>query len=88
MEGDFIEAFLLWNENGPSDSVAQWVQRQGLTVTPLQAGLLISGTQDKFERAFVIDLANTEPPFELPVPQDLQEHVTSIGVRKRREPHL
>jgi hypothetical protein len=87
MNGDFIEALLLWNEKGSSDSVSQWLQKHGLTSIPMKTGLLITGTSKQFENVFSVDLKHTEPPLELPVPAEFKEHVASIVIPKRRQPY-
>ncbi len=87
MNDDFVESILLWNEKGSSNSVIQWLQEHGLSTTPMRAGLLITGRRERFETAFSVDLKNVEPPLKLPVPEELKEHVASIGIPKPRHPH-
>lgn len=88
MKEEFIEAFLRWNENGPSEMVKQWLQDRDITVVAMKTGLLITGTQDKFETVFSVNLTNAELPLQLPVPKELKAYVASIGIPKPRQPYI
>jgi hypothetical protein len=87
MNDEFIEVLLLWNEKGADTSVRQWLHHNGLSTTPLKAGLLISGTRAQFEMVFAVDLDHPQTLQDVKVPAELKEHVLSIGVPKRRQPY-
>lgn len=86
MNDEFIEALLVWNQKSANNLVGQWLQQQGLNITPMKAGLLISGTRDQFEIVFSVNLKDADTPIEIPVPVAIQEHVLSIGIPKQRQP--
>jgi hypothetical protein len=79
-----IEALLLWNERGDSDSVRQWFVDRGFDVTPMRAGLLIAGTKAQFETVLAVDLKDAEPPIQLPIPREITQHVASFGIPRPR----
>jgi hypothetical protein len=81
---DYIESLLVWNERGPSDSVRQWYVDRGFDVTPMRAGLLITGPKARFETALDVDLKDAEPPIQLPIPREVSEHVASFGIPRPR----
>lgn len=85
MNDDFIEALLLWSENGASDSVNQWLSDRSLNTIPMKAGLLITGSKRQIELAFAIDLTQAEPPIALPVPTEIKAYVASIEIPKPRQ---
>lgn len=87
MDPDYIEALLVWNERGGSDSVRRWFVDRGFNVMPMRAGLLISGPRSGFERALSVDLEGVEPPIELPIPREVREHVTSFVIPRPRRIH-
>jgi hypothetical protein len=87
MNAEFIEALMFWNENGSSNSVDLWLQQQGLTTMPMTAGILISGTRSQFEMVFAVDLKQSEPPLELPVPTEIAAHVATIEIPSYRQPY-
>lgn len=87
MNDEFIEALLVWNQQGADISVSQWLQQKGLNTTPMKAGLLIFGTRDQFEIVFSVKLKDADLPIEIPVPAEIQDHVLSIGIPKRRQPY-
>ena len=84
MDPDYIESLLVWNERGASDSVRQWFVDHGFNVTPMRAGLLITGPRDRFETLFGVDLKDAEPPIQLPIPRELSPHVASFGIPRPR----
>ncbi len=87
MVTDYLEAVLLWSEGGPSPRAAQYLERYGLTILPMAAGLLISGDRRQFEEAFQSDLSQIQTPFALPVPPELQTVVASIVIPGERRIH-
>jgi hypothetical protein len=84
MDTDFIESILVWNERGPSEAVRQWFIDRGFNVTPMRAGLLISGPRATFEASLSVNLRDVEPPVELPIPPEVRERVTSFGIPRPR----
>jgi len=84
MDPDFIEALLVWNERGSSEGVRQWFIDRDFNVTPMRAGLLISGSRATFEAALSVSLGDVEPPVELPTPPEVMEHVSSFGIPRPR----
>lgn len=84
MGRDYIEAILVWSENGPSPSAVEWFSKRGLTATPMRAGLLISGDRQTFDAVFSVGLQMLEPPVSLPIPAELMSVVSSITIPKPR----
>jgi hypothetical protein len=84
MDPVYIEALLVWNERGPSEAVRQWFVDRGFNVTPMRAGLLISGPRATFEAALSVNLRDVEPPVELHIPPEVREHVASFGIPRPR----
>ncbi len=84
MNQDYIEALLVWNERGSSDSARQWFVDRGFDVTPMRAGLLIAGPKTRFENSLEVDLKDAEPPIQLPIPREISQHVTSFGIPRPR----
>ena len=83
-EDEHVEAILIWSEAGSSEAAEQWLRGQGLALTRMTAGLLLSGRRSVFETAFGVALGGREGPVELPLPRELQGHVRSVGVPKVR----
>lgn len=80
MTNYFIEAILVWSDSDPSSDIQNWFVRQGLKVTPMQKGLLISGDQSVFEKAFQMGSLQPERPLSLPVPDEWSGEVLSITI--------
>ena len=55
--------------------VVRWLEQRDLTTLPLVVGLLAKGHNDAVREAFGV-----EPNGQLPVPEQLAEHVVSIYV--------
>jgi hypothetical protein len=87
MSDDFLEAILIWNTNGPSEAVLQWLQKRGLRLTPMKAGLLIAGTKAQFAATFSVGESSLVASSNIPVPEPLRNHVLSIGIPKPRQPY-
>ncbi len=85
MENDYIEAVLIWSETGRSEAAVRWFADHSFTTMSMKAGLLIAGSRACLEEAFNVDLAVSEPPITLPVPEALRESVSSIIIPKPRE---
>ena len=84
VDPDFIESILVLNERGSSERVQQWFIDRGFNVTPMRAGLLISGPRATFETALSVDLEDVELPVDLPIPPEVREHVSSFGIPRPR----
>ena len=82
MSEDHVEAILLWSAEGPSPAVERWFSDRGLAVTPMRAGLLVSGSRKVFERVFGVTLAGRDLPVSLPVPAPLGDAVAAISIRR------
>ena len=95
MSEDHVEAILLWSAQGPSPAAERWLSDRGLAVTPMQAGLLVSGRREAFEAAFGLSLAGRDLPVSLPVPvplgddccRDLNSSTTNLPPREIVEMH-
>lgn len=84
---DYIELFLKWKESGENRQAKAWLQKNGLSMLPMKNGLLITGSRDLIEKVFSVSLENKQPPFELPVPAELQPFVESITLPRPRSYH-
>lgn len=84
VENDYIEAFVIWSNKGRSEAAIRWLVDRGFRTMPMKAGLLINGSKARFEAAFDVDLAVSEPPITLSVPDALGEAVSSINIPKPR----
>lgn len=85
VENDYIEAVLIWSNKGRSEAAILWFVDRGFRTMPMKAGLLFSGSKACFEAAFDVDLAVSEPPITLSVPDALGEAVSSIIIPKPRK---
>ena len=88
MDPNYIEAILVWNQQGASEAVQQWFVERGFDVTPMRAGLLIAGPKARFETVLAVDLTDLEPPIQLPIPHDISAHVASFSIPKVPRYHL
>ena len=87
MNDDFIEAILLWLPGADQDAVRNWMREHNLQALTMQAGLLINGTGEDFQKAFSVDLTGAARPFSLPLPELLTRHVASITIPPPRKIH-
>lgn len=87
MTQEYLEAILVWTENGPSPVANQWLVDHGLQATPMRRGLLISGDCQHFEAAFQVDLKSLALPLAVSIPSELHDIVSSITVPKPPEYH-
>jgi hypothetical protein len=87
MDPNYVESILILNERGDSDAVRPWLVHRGFSVTPMRAGFLVSGPKDNFETTFSVDLAEAEPPIQLPIPREISRYVASFGIPKPRQVH-
>ncbi len=87
MAEQYTELFLKWTANGENAQVKAWLESHGLRALPMQRGLLIAGSRSRIEAAFSVSLENRQPPFELPIPAELQPYVASITLPRPRSYH-
>jgi hypothetical protein len=79
-DDDYIEAILVWSDQGPAPEVESWLRTHGFQTMEMAAGLLVTGTRRQFAEAFGIDPTARERPLELPVPDELRDKVASIMI--------
>ena len=60
--------------------VQQWFVDHGFCVTPMRAGLLVTGPKNRFETVLSLDLKDAQTPIPLPIPRELSPHVASFGI--------
>lgn len=85
--GDFYEVLLKWTPAGADPRVRDWLERQGMTAMSMKAGLLTIASPGQIEKSFGVAVEGAQPPFELPVPEELRSAVSSITVLKPRSYH-
>ncbi len=85
MDTDFLEAMAECADDDARRLANQWFSDQGLTVIHMRAGLLLSGDVATFERVFGLSLQDVTGPFELPVPQQVGQTVSWVGIPKPRQ---
>jgi hypothetical protein len=81
---DYIEAVLVMAPNGRTDHVRSWLEQRDLTVLPIQAGFLLTGSARAFTKAFHSDVQKLSGPAKLPIPDDLTEDVLTIEIPRPR----
>lgn len=86
MGQDFVEAFTKLKPGGASAAVRHWFEQQGLTVLPMQAGLMISGSADLFNRVFDCDVLTLGRPAQLSPPAAVAHDVELIEIPRPRYP--
>jgi hypothetical protein len=84
VDDDYIEAVLVMAPNGRVDRVRSWLEQRDLTVVPIQAGFLLTGSTKAFSKAFHSDVQKLSGPVKLPIPDDLREDVLSIEIPRPR----
>jgi hypothetical protein len=87
MAGDFFEVLLKWTPSGADSHVREWLERQGLTAMPMKAGMLTLASRSQIEKAFGVSLEDAQPPFELPIPEELRPYLSAVTVLKPRSYH-
>ena len=85
--GDFYEVLLKWTPSGADPHVREWLEGQGLTAMSMKAGMLTLASPSQIEKSFGVSVEGAQPPFELPVPDELRSSVSSITVLKPRSYH-
>jgi hypothetical protein len=81
-EADHVEVVFELRPGGDRAQVSRWLQDHGLDALPLVVGVLATGAREQFARAFGVD-----PGDDIPVPDELREHVTSISPVPRKDWH-
>jgi hypothetical protein len=79
-DDEYIEAILVWSDQGPSPEVESWLHAHGFETMEMAAGLLVTGTRRQFAAAFGVDPLVDERPLALPVPNELRDKVVSIMI--------
>jgi hypothetical protein len=79
-DDDYIEAILVWSDQGPSPEVESWLRAHGFQTIDMAAGLLVTGTRRQFAAAFGIEPTVRESPLALPVPDELRDKVASLMI--------
>jgi hypothetical protein len=82
-ERQHVEAVVELRAGASAAEVTDWLERRGLAVMPVVAGLLASGDADVFARAF-----GTPPSEALPVPRELEDAVEAVVVVPPKYPHV
>ena len=73
-DSDHVEVVIELAAAGDRAQIIRWLQDHGLDALPLVVGVLAMGQRRQFARAFGVD-----PGHDVPVPDELREHVTSIS---------
>jgi hypothetical protein len=88
MQSRHIEAILVVKPGGDRHALETWLAGEGFTVARMQAGLLVCGASDLFERIFHVDLSQAVLPLPLPVPAKFQSDVTAFEIPKPPTYHV
>jgi hypothetical protein len=84
MAGEFFEVLLKWTPSGTDPHVREWLEGQGLTAMPMKAGMLTLASRSQIEKSFGVSVGDAQPPFEVPVPEELRPYLSSVTVLKPR----
>ncbi len=82
-ERQHVEAVVELRAGASAAEVTDWLERRGLAVMPVVAGLLVSGDAGAFARAF-----GAAPSKGLPVPRELEDAVEAVVVVPPKYPHV
>jgi len=86
MATDFLQAMVILRPNADADEVRRWFESRGLSVMPMENGMLLTGPGALAEQAFgageIAPMCGVERP--LPIPADLRDHIESIAIPSRR----
>lgn len=80
LEQEHCEAILILADPKGWDTTVAWADAHGLSVMPMQAGMLLSGPLPILSAAFDVRLENQPLPVHLRVPDELRDYVRSIVV--------
>jgi hypothetical protein len=86
-DDEFIELFVKWKPSASIPAARQWFEQRNLTLTPMKAGALLTGSKSQIEQAFAVSLDDTKPAGNLPIPQQLHDHVETITIMRPRSYH-
>jgi hypothetical protein len=87
MAEDHLELIVKCTPTGSVQTVRAWLERRGLSVTPMKSGFLLSGSRGEIEKSLGVPLDVGDGPATLAVPPDLKEHVASILLPGPRSYH-
>jgi hypothetical protein len=86
-DDEFIELFIKWKPSASIAAARQWFEQRNLAVTPMKAGALLSGSKSQIEQAFAVSMDAVPPKGNLPLPQELHDHVETISLMGPRSYH-
>ena len=87
MSEQHVELILQWKADADTNRVRDWLKERGIDFMPMQAGLLIFGKKETFDRNLSVSLDDITPPSQIPIPVQLQNDVTSIMLPTPRRPY-
>ncbi|MEU0949700.1 hypothetical protein ABZ379_44650 [Streptomyces canus] len=80
-EQEFVEALVELQAEATVHDLVPWCTRHGMSVVPMAAGALVTGSSGRFCEAFgIAPLENRSRPQTLPVPLPLANTARSITV--------
>jgi hypothetical protein len=77
---EFVEALVELHADASVGALAEWGTGHGITVTPMAAGVLLTGTGGRFAEAFGDAPGDRTQPRSLPVPLALRDTESSVPV--------
>jgi hypothetical protein len=81
-----VEAFLKLKSSSDTGRVRKWLEQQGLSVLRIQAGLIISGSEEVFNRVFACEVSNLPRPTRLQPPAEVADDVELVEILRPRYP--
>jgi hypothetical protein len=86
MAHNFVEAFLKLKPGPGAGRVGKWLEQQGLSVLPIRAGLMVSGSVEVFNRVFACDVSTLPSPARLQPPEAVADEVELVEIPRPRYP--
>jgi hypothetical protein len=86
MAREYMEAFVKLRPVNHAGHAQGWFGQQGLSVLPIQAGLLISGSAEAFKRVFGCDVTTLRRPARLQPPAPVADEVELVEIPRPRYP--
>jgi hypothetical protein len=86
MARSFVEAFLKFKPGAGAGRVRKWLEQQGLSALPIQAGLMVSGSEEVFNRVFACDMSTLPRPARLQPPAAVADEVELVEIPRPRYP--
>jgi len=86
-EPDYLEAVVELREGADASRVEGWLKRHGLTPARMVVGFLASGDPLSFKRAFGVDPSASGAAGELPVRDELRDHVAKVALVPPKRTH-